>query len=88
MTGVQTCALPISAVAISHGAPAPSPASVRQVTATLEAVADAVQAGQTPPPVELPSDEALLPVTEAVRPVLSLIAGPKQSASQGAEPVP
>jgi uncharacterized membrane protein YccC len=80
-------AVTATAVAISHGAPAPSPASVRQVAATLEAVADAVQAGQTPPPAELPSDEALHPVTDAVRPVLSLIAGPKHSAGQGTEPV-
>jgi hypothetical protein len=51
---------------------------VHQVTEALTAIADAVQAGQTPPAVELPSDEPLQPVTDAVRSVLSVIASPKQ----------
>ncbi len=80
-------AVTATAVAVSHGAPAPSPDALRQVTAALGAVADAVQAGQTPPAVELPSDEPLKPVTDAVRSVLSVIASPKQSARQGPESV-
>jgi uncharacterized membrane protein YccC len=74
-------AVTATAVAISHGAPAPPPASVIQVTTALEAVAGAVQRGQAPPPAELPSDEALHPVTDAVRTVLRVIAGPKQTSA-------
>jgi hypothetical protein len=65
-------------VAVSHGAPAPSPNALLQVTAALGAIADAVQVGQAPPAVDLPSDEPLRPVTDAVRSVLSVIASPKQ----------
>jgi uncharacterized membrane protein YccC len=74
-------AVTAAAVAISHGAPAPSPDAVRQVTAALEAVADAVQAGVAPPAADLPSDETLRPVTEAARSVLSVLASPAQPAA-------
>jgi uncharacterized membrane protein YccC len=73
-----TDAVTATAVAVSHGAPAPSPNALLQVTAALGAIADAVQAGQAPPAVDLPSDEPLRPVTDAVRSVLSVIASPKQ----------
>jgi uncharacterized membrane protein YccC len=60
-------------VAISRGAPAPSPEAVHQLTAALYAVADAIDAGVPPRVGELPGDEALKPVTDAVRPVLSAL---------------
>jgi hypothetical protein len=66
----------------SHGAPAPDPAAVRQLTAALGRVADAVQARVAPPgDAELPSDEALRPVTEAVRAVLGVLTNRKQERS-------
>ncbi len=74
-------AVTATAVAISHGAPAPSPAAVRQLRSALDAVADAVQAGVAPSGLpELPSDEPLQPVTEAVRAVLGVMASPKEPA--------
>jgi uncharacterized membrane protein YccC len=60
-------------VAIRHGAPAPSPDAVRQLTTALYAVADAIDAGVPPRAGELPGDEALKPVTDAVCPVLSML---------------
>jgi uncharacterized membrane protein YccC len=60
-------------VAIRRGAPAPSPDAVHQLTAALYAVADAIDAGVPPRAGELPDDEALKPVTDAVRPVLSVL---------------
>jgi uncharacterized membrane protein YccC len=60
-------------VAIRRGAPAPSPDAVRQLTAALYAVADAIDAGVPPRADELPGDEALKPVTDAVRPLLSVL---------------
>ena len=72
-----TKAVTATAVAISQGLPAPDPGAVRQLTAALEAVAEAATRGGPPPDeVPLPSDERLLPVTEAVRAVLSVTAGP------------
>jgi uncharacterized membrane protein YccC len=68
-----------SMVAIGHGAPAPDPAAVRQLTGALGRVADAVQARVAPSgDDELPSDEALKPVIEAVRAVLGVLASRKQ----------
>ena len=60
-------------VAISRGEPAPSPDAVHQLTAALSAVADAIDAGVPPRVGELPDDEALKPVTDPVRPVLSVL---------------
>ena len=60
-------------VAISRGTPAPSPEAVRQLTAALYAVAGAIDVGVPPRVGELPGDEALKPVTDAVRPVLSAL---------------
>jgi hypothetical protein len=60
-------------VAIRRGAPAPSPGAVHQLTAALSAVADAIDAGVPPRVGELPDDEALKPVTDAVRPLLSVL---------------
>jgi uncharacterized membrane protein YccC len=66
--------------AIRRGAPAPSPGAVHQLTAALCAVADAIDAGIPPRVGELPDDQALKPVTDAVRPVLSVLgSGPQSS---------
>jgi uncharacterized membrane protein YccC len=74
-------AVTATAVAISHGASAPSPDAVRQVASALDAVADAVQAGAAPSrPPGLPPDEPLRPVTEAVKAVLGVIASPREPA--------
>ena len=59
--------------AIRRGAPAPSPDAVHQLVAALYAVADAIDAGVPPRVGELPDDEALKPVTDAMRPVLSVL---------------
>ena len=71
-------------VAIRRGAPAPSPDAVHQLTAALYAVADAIDAGVPPRAGELPDDEALKPVTDAVRPVLSVLGSGPQLARPGA----
>ena len=68
-------------VAIRRGAPAPSPDAVRQLTAALDAVADAIDASVPPRVGELPDDEALKPVTDAVRPVLSVLVTGTRGAS-------
>jgi uncharacterized membrane protein YccC len=69
-------------VAIRRGAPAPSPGAVHQLTAALYAVADAIDADVPPRVGELPDDEALKPVSDAVRPVLSVLEPGPQSADQ------
>jgi uncharacterized membrane protein YccC len=71
-----------SMVAIGQGAPVPEPAAVRQLTAALGRVADAVQARVAPPgDAALPADEALKPVTEAVRAVLGVLTSRQQERS-------
>jgi hypothetical protein len=62
-----------TSVAIRQGAPAPSPDAVHQLTAALYAVADAIDAGVPPRVGDLSADEVLKPVTDAVRPVLSVL---------------
>lgn len=62
------------AVAIRHGEPEPDPGAVHQLTAALDAMADAVKAGTPPRPTELPSDPSLKPVTDAARAVLAILA--------------
>jgi uncharacterized membrane protein YccC len=71
-------------VAIRRGAPAPSPGAVHQLTAALYAVADAIDAGVPPRVGELPDDEALKPVTDAVRSMLSVLGSGPQPARPGA----
>ena len=68
-------------VAIACGAPAPSPGAVRQLDATLGAAASTVEdaAGRSGV-TELPSDEPLKRVTEAVRSVLTVLASGKPPA--------
>jgi uncharacterized membrane protein YccC len=70
--------------AIRRGAPAPAPDAVHQLTAALCAVADAIDAGVPPRVGELPDDETLKPVTDAVRPVLSVLGSGPQPARPGA----
>jgi uncharacterized membrane protein YccC len=79
-------AVTAAAIAISRGAPPPRHGAVRQLTAALGAVADAVQDDKAPPAViELPSEESLKPVTESVRAVLGVLIGRKEPppANQG-----
>ena len=62
-----------TAVAVSRGATVP-PDGVRQLSAALHAVAESASTG-TPlaEPPELPDDETLKPVTEAVRSLLGVM---------------
>jgi uncharacterized membrane protein YccC len=71
-------------VAIRRGAPVSSPDAVHQLTAALHAVADAIDADVPPRVGELPDDEALKPVTDAVGPVLSVLGSGPQPARPGA----
>ena len=67
-------AVTATAVAVEHGAPAPAPDSVRTVARELDQVAAAIRTGtKVPPDTEPPSDEALRPVTDAVRGVLAVV---------------
>ena len=76
-------AVTATAVAIEHGAPAPSPGAVAQLAAALGSVATAVDAGVAPSsPPELPPEEPLQPVTDAVRAVLGVMASPKGRAPE------
>ena len=62
-------------LAVSRGATAPSPAGVQLLCAALDAVSEAGSAGIPPPAgLELPDDETLQPVTEAVRALLGVLA--------------
>ena len=63
---------------------------MHHLTGTLRAVADAIEAGVPPPsPGELPTDEALQPVTAAVRSVLAVLTrGEPRSRGETREPAP
>jgi hypothetical protein len=64
------------ALAVSHGAQVPD-SGVRQLSAALRAVSEAAATGTAvpmPPELpELPGDETLKPVTEAVRALLGVL---------------
>jgi uncharacterized membrane protein YccC len=61
------------ALAVSHGAQVPD-SGVRQLSAALRAVSEAAATGTAvPTPPELPGDETLKPVTEAVRALLGVL---------------
>jgi uncharacterized membrane protein YccC len=64
-----------TAVAVDHGAPAPSAEGVHQLTSVLDQIAGSVAAG-TPGPAEatLPAEPALAPVADAVRGVQAVMA--------------
>jgi hypothetical protein len=71
-------------VAIGRGTAPPDARAVHQLTGTLRAVADAINAG-TPPAIsgELPDDPALTPVTDAVRSVLAVLIRGGESGARG-----
>jgi uncharacterized membrane protein YccC len=72
-------AVTATAVAIDHGAPAPSPDATARLAAALDRLAVAVEAGVAPSRLpQLPSDEPLKPVTDAVRAVLGVMTGPQE----------
>jgi uncharacterized membrane protein YccC len=82
-------AVTATAVAVGHGAPAPSPEAVAQLADALDSVAAAVEAGAAPSgPPELPPDEPLQPVTDAVRAVLGVMASPKGRAPEPEDAAP
>jgi uncharacterized membrane protein YccC len=77
-------AVTATAVAVEHGAPAPSAEGVRQLCAALGAVADSVETGvRLLRGVALPSEEALKPVTDAVRAVVVALSGREAVAGDG-----
>ncbi|MGD0603502.1 MAG: FUSC family protein [Streptosporangiaceae bacterium] len=61
------------ALAVSRGAPVPA-ADVRMVAAALRAISEAAATGTgVPTPPELPADETLKPITEAIRALLGVL---------------
>lgn len=71
-------------VAIGRGTAPPDARAVHQLTGTLRAVADAINAG-TPPAISggLPDDPTLTPVTDAVRSVLAVLIRGGESGARG-----
>jgi uncharacterized membrane protein YccC len=71
-------------VAIGRGTAPPDPKAVHQLSGTLRALADAINAG-VPPAIsgELPGDPALTPVTDAVRSVLAVLIRGGESGARG-----
>jgi uncharacterized membrane protein YccC len=72
-------AVTATAVAVDHGAPAPTAAGVRQLTDALDRIAGAVQADAAPPATQpaaegLPAEAALAPVADAIRSVQAVVA--------------
>jgi uncharacterized membrane protein YccC len=80
-------AVTATAVAVDHGAPAPSAEGVRTLTAVLDAIALSVRTG-APMPAEavLPAEEALAPVTDAVRSVQAVLAPARPDPSATVSP--
>ena len=77
-------AVTATAVALGRGAAPPSPASVRQLTGALRAVADAIETRTLPRPAgPMPADPELEPVTDAVRSVLSTLTPGGGDAARG-----
>jgi uncharacterized membrane protein YccC len=75
VVGLEQVTDAVTAVALtaSHGVPVP-PAGVRQLSAALHAVSEAAATGTAVPAApELPEDELLKPVTEAVRALLGVL---------------
>lgn len=76
-----------AAVAVSRGGPAPSSEAVRELSAILGAAARTVKGTARKPVVpELPSDEPLKPVTEAVHAVLTVLSTEKPPGTPGSAP--
>ena len=75
-------AVTAAAVAISRGGPVPSAAAARQLSAVLGAAASTVKGAACKPVVpQLPTDEPLEPVTEAVHAVLAVLSGENSPAT-------
>jgi uncharacterized membrane protein YccC len=67
-------AVTATAVAVDHGAPAPSAEGVRRLTSVLDQIADSVRTGSRPlAEPDLPAEEALASVSDAVRGVLAVV---------------
>lgn len=62
-----------ASLGISRGGAVPESRYVHQITGTLRAVADAIEAGLPPAAGPLPPEEDLRPVTEAARSVLAVL---------------
>ena len=74
-------AVAATGVAIERGAPSPSPEAVGQLSAALGGVADMIeQRSDRPAALGLPADVPLMPVTDAVRSVLTAVASEKPAA--------
>ena len=74
-----------TAVAVRRGAlPPPSPSALRQLADALRAASEAAATG-TPPKAEpeLPDDETLKPVSEAVRALLGMLGGAERLTTPG-----
>jgi uncharacterized membrane protein YccC len=72
------------AVSVRRGAPAPAPEAVRTLATALTGLADALDSGSAPAAslsAGLPSDNALRPVTDAVRTELSVLTPRKGDAT-------
>ena len=70
-------------LAVSQGAPVP-PSGVRQLCAALHAVSEAAwTATPLPADLELPDDETLKPITEAVRALLGVLASGERLGGPG-----
>ena len=68
-------AVTATAVAVDHGAPAPSVAGVRAITTVLDQIAGSVRTGiRLTGRGALPEEPALTPVTDAVRSVRAVVA--------------
>ena len=73
-------------VAVSRG-PAVSPDGVRQLRAALQAVSEAAATGQAlAAEPELPDDETLKPVTEAIRALLGVLGSGQRLSADGQSP--
>ncbi len=72
-----------TSVAIASGAPAASPRAVRQLCGALGTLASEIAGGGSSVAPELPADEPLKPVTEAVRSVFTVLGRQRPPALAG-----
>jgi hypothetical protein len=75
-------AITATAVAVGRGAAVP-PDGVRRLSGVLGAVSEAAATGTLAEPPELPVDETLKPVTEAVRALLGVFGSGHRLAANG-----
>jgi hypothetical protein len=76
-------AVTLTALMVSRGGARVSPSGVRMLSAALRAVSAAASTGTAPAVAELPDDEALRPVTEAVRALLGVLGSGRRLAAHG-----